>query len=282
MNSPTATGEPDRGKAGTPSFSPPARVYRTLVADDEPPARERLKALLAAHRDFAVAGECRNGREMLEAVRTLKPDLVLLDVQMPELDGFAAWRHLAGSRAALPLVIFVTAHMQFAIHGFEVQALDYLLKPVSPHRLASALDRVRAAYTLPADGAMPVASQADDFRSSVAPNYPERIVLKKDGEFHFVKVGEILWVGAEGDFVKVYTDAGAHLVRQSLASLVMTLDPRKFLRIHRSHLVARERIRKVFVLQRSDYAVVLTDGTELRVSRPYYTAVKQLVEEHKG
>ena len=111
--------------------------------------------------------------------------------------------------------------------------------------------------------------------------YLEMLVLKHDGEYHFVRANDIVWAGAEGDFVKVHTTSGAHLVRQSLASLEAVLDPRRFLRIHRSHLVARSCIRKVFVLQRSDYAVGMIDGTELRVSRPYFEAIKRLLAEHE-
>lgn len=282
MNSPFIPRELKRDDGKTAIVLPAAREFRTIIVDDEPLARERLKKLISAHRDFTVVGECGNGRQLMDTVRAFTPDLVLLDIQMPEMDGLTAWRQLAGGSLRLPLVIFVTAHMEFAIHGFDVRALDYLLKPVSGERFAAALERVRAALALPSDGALPVMRRDRDFSASSEPKYLEMIVLKQGGEFHFVKVDEIVWVGAEGDFIKVHTATGGYLVRQSLASIVAALDPQHFIRIHRSHLVARTRIRKISVLQRSDYVVVLADGTELRVSRPYSGAIKGLVAAHKA
>lgn len=249
-------------------------MVRTLIADDEILARQRLRSFLAPHADFEVIAESTDGVELINGVRKHTPDLVLLDVEMPLLDGLSAWRQLGAS--TLPLVIFVTAHAKFAVEGFELQAVDYLLKPVARARFDAALDRVRAVLALPEAGSLPVFQR----EQLPAPCYLERLVLKHDGEYHFIKVDDIVWAGAESDFVKVHTTAGAHLVRQSLASLEAVLDPRQFLRIHRSHLIARDRIRKVFVVQRSDYAVVMSDGAELRVSRPYCNAIKQLLAAH--
>lgn len=254
-----------------------ARLYRTIVADDEPLARQRLVMLLQSHADFQVVAECGDGRQLLDAVRAHAPDLVLLDVQMPLLDGLSAWRSLATAGIGAPLVIFVSAHAGFAVEAFEIRALDYLLKPVSRVRFAEALDRVRTFTGLPSGGAIPLSGPPT---GSVPAPRQDLVVLKHDGEYHFVRVDDIVWAGAEGDFVKVHTTAGAHLVRRSLASLEAVLDPGSFLRIHRSHVVARRCIRKVFVVQRGDYAVAMTDGAELRVSRPYFDALRQFIAVH--
>lgn len=266
------------GPQVTPAPRSP-RVYRILIADDEPLARDRLRTLLASREDFTCVGECSDGEQLLEAVRTHAPDLVLLDVEMPRLDGLSAWRRLGRTGSGLPLAIFVTAHAEFALDGFEVEAVDYLLKPVSRARFDHALDRARSMLGLSPGGALVVSREAGD-ASPAGRRYRDVLVLKHDGEYHFVRVDDIVWAGAEGDFVKVHTVAGAHLVRQSLGSIESVLDPQQFLRIHRSHFVARSRIRKVFVVQRSDYAVVMADGTELRVSRPYFEKIKQLLTAH--
>lgn len=242
-------------------------TFRTLLVDDEPHARQRLRILLESHPEIVVVGECSSGAELLDAVRAHEPDLVFLDIEMPGLNGLAAWRQIPTGK--FPHLIVVTAHANFAVQGFDLSAVDYLLKPVARGRLEDAVHRLRNhrragddGYTAPtgAPASVPAA---------------RRIVLKHDGKFHIVRSDEILWARAEGDFLKVKTDATSHLIRQSLNSFEELLESGKFLRIHRSYIVSLGRVRKFFVVQRSDYAIELTDGTVFRVSRKYLDEVKR-------
>jgi len=247
--------------ASVPAAPRTRAPFRVLVVDDEPLARQRLRTHLEAHADFEVAAEAGSGTEAAEVIRHLRPDLVFLDIEMPDRSGLQVWRDLQVAPA--PALIFVTAHADFALQGFDLQAADYLLKPFNRERLATALASVRTQLrTVHETTAAPAA----------------RLVLKRDGEFHFIPPGEIIRVEAQGDFVKVHTTGGLHLVRQTLTRLQTQLTAPDFLRIHRSHLVSRAHLAKVSVCADGDYSVTVTGGAVVPVARAQTDVVRQLLD----
>lgn len=238
--------------------------YRVLIIDDEPLARSRLKAHLADHADFTVIGEGASGDDALAMVRALRPEIVFLDIEMPGRTGIEAWRDLGVT--PVPALVFVTAYADFAVQGFELQAVDYLLKPFNRERFATTLARVR-----------PLLREG---RTSAAkgPALPERLVLKRDGEFHFVTPGDVVRIEAQGDFVKVYTTGGVHLVRQTLTRLMEQLPAATFIRVHRSHVINRAHLAKVRVCADGDYSVTVTGGAVVPVARAQTDVVRQLLD----
>ena len=242
---------------------------RTLIVDDEKPARRRLAELLGREPDIEIAGEARDGREAVDLVRAEAPDLMFLDIQMPDLDGF-------GVLAALPpelqpLTVFVTAYDRYAIQAFEAHAVDYLLKPYSDQRFEGALRR--ACQFLRARGAgenaQRVAPPPDDRAPEPAGGYLERLVLKSAGRVTFIGVEDVDWIEASGVYVSLHVGSRAHLYRSSLAHLLQRLDPKRFVRVHRSAAVNTERIRELQPRSHGDYTVVLKNNTELVMSRGF-------------
>jgi two-component system LytT family response regulator len=257
---------------------------RTVVVDDEPLARRRLARLLEAQDGIDVVAVCATGRDAVRAVREHAPDLLFLDVQMPELDGFGVLRELGGE--GLPQVVFVTAYDQYAIRAFEVHALDYLLKPYTPARLATAVQR--AARQLQAPRAAPAERLAEllehlererralDARlsgggaaSAPAQGHTTRLLVKDGERMFFVPVERIDWLEAEGNYVRLHCGREAHLVRATLSGMEEQLDPSRFTRIHRSTIVNLDRVKEVRPWFAGDYLVKLHDGGELRLSRRY-------------
>jgi two-component system LytT family response regulator len=239
---------------------------RTLIVDDEPLARDRIRSMLAAEPDLEVVGECSDGRQAAQAIREKSPDLLFLDIQMPEMDGFEVLAE-AGD-APVKAVIFVTAYDHYAIKAFEVNALDYLLKPFDRHRFQTALgrarERLRAEKNL-----LPEQLAAALRELEAGRRHPERILVRSLGRIHFVKVGEISWVEAAGNYVKLHVGSDVHLLRETMQALEARLDPERFLRIHRSTMVNIDRIKELQPLFHGDYVVILKDGTQLTMSRGY-------------
>jgi len=243
---------------------------RVLVVDDEEPARRLLAELLAGEDDVAVAGECRNGFEAVQAIQTLAPDLVLLDVQMPKLDGFEVVELIG---RATP-VIFVTAHDEFAVRAFEVHAVDYLLKPISAERLAEAIARVR--LRAPGQPAVPPVSV---LRPPVSERGPAERILVRDGtRVHVIDVDALDYVQARDDYVGFHSQGQEYLKEQPLAEVEAELDPRAFVRIHRSFIVNLARIARVEPLTRDSRVVILKDGRRLPVSRSGYQRLTALLD----
>jgi two-component system, LytTR family, response regulator len=255
---------------------------RTVVVDDEPLARRRLARLLEADEAVEVVAVCATGRETVKAVREHGPDLLFLDVQMPEMDGFGVLRELGGG--PLPQVVFVTAFDQYAIQAFEVHALDYLLKPYTPARLGAAVQRaIKQLQAPPAVAADRLAEllehlererRALDARLTGAPAAPPpgqttRLLVKEGERMFFVPVERIDWLEAEGNYVRLHCGREAHLVRATLSGMEEQLDPRRFTRIHRSTIVNMDRVKEVRPWFAGDYLVKLHDGGELRLSRRY-------------
>lgn len=237
-----------------------------LIVDDEPLARRKLRRLLRAAVDFEVVAEAANGAEAIEAMTALRPDVVFLDVQMPQIDGLDVIR--AVPEAELPLVVFVTAYSRHAVKAFELQALDYLVKPFDKRRFAGTLQRVRERLAA-ADPqvAKRLLAALESMRS--APVYLDRVLVRDSGSATLVPVGRIDWIEAYGNYVKLHTGDTTHLLRESMKALERQLDPTGFSRIHRSTIVNLDRVQQLNALFHGDYQVVLTDGTELRLSRSY-------------
>jgi two-component system LytT family response regulator len=242
---------------------------RVVIADDEPIARRGIRQLLAPYDDIEIAAEARNGREAVRLLTSLVPDLVFLDVQMPELDGFAALRQLGKSR--LPAVIFVTAYETFAVRAFDTHAVDYLVKPIHEARfrdaIARARQRLRSLQALEFPGQIPNPRGALDPRSLAPIAAPRRLVIGTNGGELIVDVAEITWIEAEDYYAAVHAAGRRHLVRESLASLEQRLDGSQFVRVHRSAIVNLAHVRTVHPSVDTEPALVLHDGTQLRLSR---------------
>jgi two-component system LytT family response regulator len=248
-----------------------------LIVDDEPLARRRLRDLLEPEADFELAGEAGDGRQAVAALRSLRPDLVFLDVQMPLLDGFGVVEEVGAD--APPALIFVTAYDRFALRAFEVHALDYLLKPFDRDRFHKALERARAQLRReePADLPRRLLALLNDVRPGASP--PERLVIKAEGRVSFVRVDELDWVEAAGNYVRLHASKNTFLLRETMSHLEVRLDPRRFVRIHRSIIVNVERIREIQPAFHGDSVVILRDGTELTLSRSYRDRFQEFLGE---
>jgi two-component system LytT family response regulator len=239
---------------------------RALIVDDEAPARAKLRRLLASEPDVTVVGEAADGREAIDQIGRTKPDVVFLDVQMPRVDGFGVIEAIGVD--AMPFVVFVTAYDDHALRAFEVQALDYLLKPYAPERLQAVVGRLRRelARGTPAEVAPKLAAL---LQATGPPRYLQRILVQREGRAVLVPVAQIDRLEAERNDVRLHTGGGVHIVRGTLAELAERLDPASFLRINRSTIVRLDTIKELQPWFHGDYRVILHDGTELMWSRRY-------------
>ena len=242
-------------------------MIRTIIVDDEPLAREIVREFLAADEDVEIVAECANGFEAVKAVAEHDPDLLLLDIQMPKLDGFEVLELLDRS----PVVVFVTAHDEYALRAFEVHALDYLLKPFSQERFRQVLERVKQQA---GRGHTPVAGLAASLRAKPL----QRIVVKHDdGTIQVVPVARIDYVEADDDAIVIHT-AGTKLRKQQpIGDLAREPDPDRFVRVHRSVLLHIERIEKIELYAKDSRVAILRDGTRVPVSRSGYARLKELL-----
>jgi len=250
------------------------QAIRTLIVDDEPAAREGMRHLLAADPEIEVAGECADGWQAAAAIRDAGPDLVFLDVQMPELDGFGVLREVDLERA--PTVVFVTAYDQYALRAFEVHAIDYLLKPFTDERFRESLDRakrqVRQGRLGDLSGKLAALLQRYGAEAPARPGrqrYLDRLLVKASGTVTLLRVVEIDWIDAEGDYVRIHVGKSWHLLRETMKNLEGQLDPARFVRIHRSTIVNLEKVKELQPFFRGEYVVVLQNGTTLKLSRGY-------------
>jgi len=246
----------------------PTPRIRVLIVDDEPPARRRIRYLLKSDPRIDIAGEAGNGPDAVEAILDRKPDLVFLDVQMPEMDGFEVIRAVGPER--MPAVIFVTAYNQYAVRAFEVHAQDYLLKPYDEDRFREALNhavqRIRAARS-PGQSGRNIEILLRDFGKAAA--FPERFLVKSGEKLVLVKAADIRRIEAADKYVILHGESVRHIVRDGLASMEMKLDPRKFLRVHRSHLVNIDAIREVQPLFHGEAVLILKNGDRVPLSRTH-------------
>ena len=246
-------------------------TIRALIVDDEPLSRERVRMLLGTHPEVQVVGECADGREAVSAIRAETPDLVFLDIQMPELDGFDVLQQLHGTR--MPAVIFVTAYDEYAIRAFEVNAVDYLLKPVDPARFAAALERVTRSR--PDDVVERVLSVVESIKR---PRYRTRFVVRDAKGAFFLPADAITWLEAADNYVRLHTAGNAYLLRETLKNIEASLDPERFVRVHRSAMVNLEKIARVEPWTRGEYVIILRDGTRLTSSKAYGGSFRALLE----
>jgi len=262
---------------------------RALIVDDEPLARQNIRLLLEADPEVEIVGEVGDGAAAVKAVRRLSPDLVFLDIQMPEMSGFDVLAALDPER--MPAVVFVTAFDRYALRAFEVHALDYLLKPFDDARFEKALRQAKSqvrgreigllsrrllALLEERDARGPAAASADAGRAP-ARNYLRRLLVKSAGRVFFLKADDIDWVEAADYYVKLHVGRKGHLLRESMSELEARLDPDKFLRIHRSTIVNLDRVREMHPLPGGEYAVVLHDGMQLKLSRSRREQLQKLL-----
>ncbi len=237
---------------------------RTLIVDDEPLAREGLRQMLATEGDIEIVGDCADGFAAIAASETRRPDLMFLDVQMPELDGFEVVAALKPD--PLPVVVFVTAYDQYALRAFDAHAVDYLLKPVDPARFQTALARARANLQLHQlnGNLMALLQELREQRKPAA-----RFLVRTAGRVVLVRAEEIDWISAEGDYVCLHAQKQKHLLRETLNTVEQQLDPTQFVRIHRSVIVNLDRIKELELLSHGDAVMLLKDGARLTLSRNY-------------
>jgi two-component system LytT family response regulator len=259
--------------------------FRAIIVDDEPTARRGVRLLLERDGSVDIVGEAAGGAEAAELMRREKPDLAFLDVQMPGCDGFEALNQIGPDAA--PAVIFVTAYDEHALRAFEVNAVDYLLKPYDDARFSAALhrakeevrrrqsDHVNARLTQLLD----YLQQNGERASAREDKAGDRILIKSSGEIFFLKAEEIDWIEAEGDYMKFHVSGRTHLMRETMARLEARLDPKRFIRIHRSTIVNFDRLRKLSPSFAGEYAVILHDGTKLKLSRGYHERIATLLKQ---
>ena len=250
---------------------------RVLIVDDEPLARDRVRSLLQGLPDIECLGECADGVSAVAAIRKDAPDIVLLDVQMPELDGFGVISQLSGGK--MPAVIFVTAYDRFALKAFEVHAVDYLLKPFDKDRFITALSRAIDQVKRQQAGELNQRLTAflSDVRPEPKPKQMDRIAVKSSGRVVFVKVDDIDWVEAADNYVSLHVGADSHLHRETMSSLEGQLPSDKFMRISRSTIVNVDRIKELQPLFHGEYTVILRTGAKLTLSRSYREKLDQLM-----
>jgi two-component system LytT family response regulator len=252
-------------------------TLRVVVADDEPIGRQRLLRLLQAEPETDVLAACADGEEAVEAIREHAPDVVLLDIQMPHLDGFEVVAALGDAHQ--PAVIFVTAHDQYALRAFEVHAFDYLLKPVDQDRLRDALDRAVAPGNRVPQGSNTrrILTLLEELNTRERRRGRDRLVVRTPERACFIRTETVDWVEAAGKFVHLHVGRSVHALRESMAELEQELDSVRFLRISRSAIVNIDRIQEVQPWFQGDYVLILTDGTRLTSTRGYRDNMRKLL-----
>ena len=245
-----------------------------LLVDDEPLAREGLRLLLSGDADVAAIYEAKDGSEAVRAIRDLRPDLVFLDVQMPEMDGFQVVREIGADH--MPAIVFVTAHDEHAIQAFEINAIDYLLKPVSRERFTKALARAKSRLgSRPADEtSRKIVSLLESL--AAPPRYLKRLAVRSAGKTIFVEMKDVDWIEAAENYAQLHVGRSAHLVHVAMNTLEKSLDPEMFLRVHRSAIVNIARIRDLQPASHGEYMLTLTNGVRLQSSRTYNEKLKAL------
>ncbi|HUE89130.1 MAG TPA: LytTR family DNA-binding domain-containing protein [Vicinamibacterales bacterium] len=240
---------------------------RTMVVDDEPVARERIVGLLAQEKDIELVGECADGHEAVSAIQHQHPDLVFLDVQMPVCDGFGVIEQVGAER--MPPVVFVTAYDEYALKAFEVHAIDYLLKPFGRDRFQQSLQHAREHLERRRAGDLGkrLLALVQDLKPE--PQKLDRLVVKSGGRVFFLRTGEIDWIEAAGNYVKLHLGEDSHLFRETMNNMEGRLDGQRFVRIHRSRIVNTDRIKELQPWFNGEYVVVLQNGARLTLSRGY-------------
>jgi two-component system, LytTR family, response regulator len=254
-------------------------VIRTIIADDEHLARKKLRVLLDSEPGVQVVAECQDGQQAVSAIQTHRPDLLLIDIRMPDIDGFQVLKQIAPDE--MPVVVFTTAYDQFAIRAFEAHALDYLLKPFDRERLHHAVERARAELLKVHDRDL-TGRILDLLAKNIEPKIEskqvdDRMVIRAGGKVVFLDVKEIDWIEAAANYVKLNVGKDSYLLREGIGSISERLDPDRFVRIHRSVIVNVRKIKELQPCESGEYIAVLRNGKELSCSRGYRTQLQRLI-----
>jgi two-component system LytT family response regulator len=242
------------------------RAWRAIIVDDEPRSRAILRRMMSAYPDFKIVAECANGYEALTAVPKFLPDLLVLDIQMPEIDGFAVLKQIDPRH--LPVVAFVTAYDQYAVRAFEVHAIDYLLKPFDEDRFASMMRRVEKRLTEGDERGHGQRLLTMLEALAATSSYAQRFVVKLHRKILVVPVAQVDWIKAEDNYIRIHSGSTSYLNRETLSDVSNRLDPRKFVRVHRSALVNVDKIKEVLVLN-GEYELDIKCGVRIGLSRTY-------------
>ena len=268
----------------------------TIIVDDEPLARKGLAIRLAEHNDINIVTQCSNGREAIEAVRAYQPELMFLDIQMPGLNGFEVVQTLIDEQLTLPMIIFVTAFDQYALQAFDVYAQDYLLKPVDESRLAQSINKIREniqnkknaehkstllrlVSSVTGNDSDAILQELNSNAPVTLTKYSDILAIKDGSEVSRVPTKDILWIDAAGDYMCVHTNENTHILRKTMKQLEAILDPKLFVRSHRSTMVNKHYIEKFCSQLNGEYFLIMSNGKELKVSRSYKDKVKTAVSE---
>jgi two-component system, LytTR family, response regulator len=246
---------------------------KTVIADDEVLARQKLRQLLQDDNNVEIVGEGANALETIDLVQFTNPDLILLDVQMPDMDGFDIISALsANEQVRLPKVIFTTAYDKYAIRAFEINAIDYLLKPFTRERLKQAFQRAHEQMSVPHENG------AEKKQNPDGNSYATRLVFKSKGRILFLPMTDIRWIGAEENYVRICADRENHLLRETMAHFETRLDPNCFIRVHRSAIVNLQHVKEIRTdTQEGESFVLMHDGQKVPMSRGYRTRISQLL-----
>jgi two-component system, LytTR family, response regulator len=246
---------------------------KTIIADDEVLARQKLRQLLHDDPDIEILGEGANATETIDLVKHTRPDLVLLDIQMPDMDGFGVVSAISTDSAnQMPRIIFTSAHDKYAIRAFEINAIDYLLKPFTRERLKQAFQRARDQFALARENG------EDKKRGPEETPYASRLVFKSKGRILFLPMTDIRWIGAEENYVRICADGESHMLRETMAHFETRLDPNCFIRVHRSAIVNLQHVKEIRTdSQEGESFVLMHDGQKVPMSRGYRTRISQLL-----
>ena len=249
---------------------------RVVIADDEPLVRRGLRAFIGASPGLSLVGEARNGSEAVGVIRAQRPDLLFLDVQMPELDGFGVLEALAGE--PMPVIVFVTAYDEYAIRAFDVHAVDYLLKPFDEDRFRTALGRARSRLAEQRADTIDQRLEAVLSALRAREQYADRLLVKSEGRVTVVQVDDVDWIEAADNYVKVHARNGRYMVRESIKSMESKLNPSEFARVHRSAIVNLARVRAMEPVAAGEYTITLTTGQRVTLSRGYRDSFRERLE----
>jgi len=243
------------------------RKIRTLVVDDEPLACKRLVKLLNEEEDVEVVEVCANGKEAIDEINEKDPDLVFLDIQMPEINGFEVLQHIESDR--VPAIIFVTAYDEYALKAFEVHALDYLMKPFNKARFQDSLQRAK--NTIKSNGKSVVGEKVENLLEYINPQHDSlsRILIKTSSRYFFLKADEIDWIESAGNYVRIHSGKNNYLIRETMINMEKKLDADKFFRIHRSTIINVEKVKELEQWFHGDYQVIMYNDEKLTMSRNY-------------
>ena len=267
--------QPTRGQ-------PSGSAIRTIIADDERLARKKLRILLSSEPQVEVVAECPNGRQTVSAIRSFRPDMLLLDIQMPDLNGFEVLSELSSDE--MPQVIFTSAYDQYAIRAFETRALDYLLKPFDQDRLHAAIERASVEIRKSKDQeltnrVLELLSSVNSAKKAI-PEFEDRLAIRTNGRVVFLNLDEIHWVEAAANYVRLNTGKDSYLFRETISRISERLNPVDFVRIHRSMIVNVRRIKELIPVNSGEYVVILNSGKELSCSRGYRANLQHLIAKN--